>query len=94
LSAANTITSITTNAYGDITAYTGGAIAISASQITSGTLATARGGTGLSSFTAKGVFYASDTSTITQAASATEGHILTINASGVPTFAHLSGGTF
>ena len=95
LSAANTISSITFDAItGGITAYTGSAIAIAASQITSGTLTTARGGTGLSSFTAKGVFYASDTSTITQATSATEGHILTINASGVPTFSHLSGGTF
>ncbi len=95
LSAANTISSITFDAItGGVTAYTGSAIAIGASQITSGTLATARGGTGLSTFTAKGVFYASDTSTITQATSATEGHILTINASGVPTFAHLSGGTF
>jgi hypothetical protein len=94
LSAANTITSISYNAYGDITAYTGGAIAIAASQVTSGTLTTARGGTGLSSFTAQGVFYASSTSAISQATSATEGHILTINASGVPTFSHLSGGTF
>ena len=95
LSTANTISSITFDPItGGVTAYTGSAIALAASQITSGTLATARGGTGLSSFTAKGVFYASDTSTITQATSATEGHILTINASGVPTFAHLSGGTF
>ena len=95
LSAANTISSITFDAItGGVTAYTGSAIAISASQITSGTLATARGGTGLSSFTAQGVFYASSTSAIAQATSATEGHILTINASGVPTFAHLSGGTF
>ena len=95
LSTANTISSITFDAItGGVTAYTGSAIALAASQITSGTLATARGGTGLSTFTAKGVFYASDTSTITQATSATEGHILTINASGVPTFAHLSGGTF
>jgi hypothetical protein len=94
LSAANTITAISYNAYGDITAYTGAAIAIGASQITSGTLATARGGTGLSTFTAKGVFYASDTSTVTQVASATEGHVLQINASGVPTFGHLNGGSF
>lgn len=94
LTAANTITSFTTNSYGDVTAYTSQAIAIGASQITSGTLTTARGGTGLSSFTAQGVFYASSTSAISQATSSTEGHILTINASGVPTFSHLSGGTF
>jgi len=95
LSAANTISSITFDAItGGVTAYTGSAIAIGASQITSGTLTTARGGTGLSSFTSQGVFYASSTSAIAQATSATEGHILTINASGVPTFSHLSGGTF
>lgn len=95
LSVANTISSITFDPItGGVTAYTGSAIALAASQITSGTLATARGGTGLSSFTDKGVFYASSTSAIGQASSTTEGHILTINASGVPTFSHLSGGTF
>jgi len=95
LSVANTISSITFDPItGGVTAYTGSAIAIGASQITSGTLTTARGGTGLSSFTDKGVFYASSTSAIGQATSSTEGHILTINASGVPTFSHLSGGTF
>ena len=94
LAAANTITSLTYNSYGELTAFTGSAIAIDTSQITSGTLTTVRGGTGLSSFTAQGVFYASSTSVIAQATSATEGHILTINASGVPTFSHLSGGTF
>jgi hypothetical protein len=95
VSAANTISSITFDAItGGVTAFTGSAIAIGASQITSGTLVTARGGTGLSSFTSNGVFYASSTSAIAQATSVTEGHILTINASGVPTFSHLSGGTF
>ena len=42
LAAANTITALTTNAYGDITAYTGAAIAIDTAQITSGTIADAR----------------------------------------------------
>jgi hypothetical protein len=95
LSAANTISSITFDAItGGVTAYTGSAIAIGASQITSGTLVTARGGTGLSSFTDKGVFYASSTSAMAQVSSSTEGHILQINSSGAPTFGHLSGGTF
>ena len=70
------------------------AIAIDASQITSGTLTTTRGGTGLNTFTNQGVFYASSTSAMSQVSSSTEGHLLTINASGAPTFAHLSGGTF
>jgi hypothetical protein len=42
LSAANTITSLTYNTYGDITAFTGAAIAIDTAQITSGTIADAR----------------------------------------------------
>jgi hypothetical protein len=41
-----------------------------ASEITSGTLATARGGTGLSSFTSGSYFYASSSSTISQRTSA------------------------
>ena len=95
LSTANTISSITFDPItGGVTAYTGSAIALAATQITSGTLPTTRGGTGLSSFTNSGVFYASSTSAIGQVTSSTEGHILTINASGVPAFSHLSGGTF
>jgi len=94
LGAANTISSLTVDAYGRTTAATISPIAIDASQVTSGTLVTARGGTGLSSFTDKGVFYASSTSAMSQVSSSTEGHLLTINASGAPTFAHLSGGTF
>jgi hypothetical protein len=94
LSAANTITSFTVNSYGEVTAYTGAAIAIAASQITSGTLSVARGGTGNTSFTTNGVLIGQGTSALTTASSSTEGHVLTINASGVPTFMHLSGGTF
>ena len=69
-------------------------IAIAASQITSGTLGVARGGTGAGSFTTNGVLLGQGTSALTTASSSTEGHVLTINASGVPTFAHLQGGTF
>ena len=94
LTAANTITSLTTNAYGDVTAYTTSAIAIGASQITSGTLGVARGGTGATTFTNNGVLLGQGTSAVTTASSSTEGHVLTINNSGVPTFSMLSGGTF
>jgi hypothetical protein len=69
-------------------------IAIAASQITSGTLGVARGGTGAATFTTNGVLLGQGTSALTTASSSTEGHVLTINASGVPTFAHLQGGTF
>jgi trimeric autotransporter adhesin len=87
---------ITTDAYGRVSTVTNTAIAIAASQITSGTLGVARGGTGFSSYTANGVIIGGVTSTsaLTSVASSTEGHVLQINASGVPTFAHLNGGFF
>jgi trimeric autotransporter adhesin len=51
LDAANTITSLTVDSYGRVTAATGAAIAIDAQQITSGTLGYSRGGTGSTSYT-------------------------------------------
>ena len=55
-----------------------------------------RGGTGFGSYTANGVIIGGVTSTsaLTSVASATEGHVLQISSSGVPTFAHLNGGSF
>ena len=88
---------ITTDAYGRVSSVTNTSIAIDTSQITSGTLGVARGGTGASSFTTKGVIVsdsASGTGALSALASSTEGHVLQINASGVPTFAHLNGGFF
>jgi len=53
-------------------------IAISAAQITSDTLITARGGTGLSSFVANQLFYAGSTSTIDQSSKLLfDGNVLT-----------------
>jgi len=69
-------------------------IALDAAAITSGTLSVARGGTGAATFTNNGVVLGQGTSALTTASSSTEGHVLTINNSGVPTFSHLSGGTF
>ena len=96
LAAANTITSLTYNSYGELTAFTGSAIAIDASQITGGTLGVTRGGTGFASYTANGVIIGgvTTTSALTSVASSTEGHVLQISSSGVPTFAHLNGGSF
>lgn len=88
---------ITTDVYGRVSAITNTAIAIDTSQITSGTLGVPRGGTGASSFSTKGVIVsdnASGTGALSALTSATEGHVLQINASGVPTFAHLNGGYF
>ena len=88
---------ITTDVYGRVSAVTNTAIAIDTSQVTSGTLGVARGGTGASSFSTKGVIVsdsASGTAALSALTSSTEGHVLQINASGVPTFAHLNGGYF
>jgi hypothetical protein len=92
-----TIASFTLEANGRISQANSTLIGISASQITSGTLGVARGGTGASSFSTKGVIVsdgASGTGALSALTSATEGHVLQINSSGVPTFAHLNGGFF
>ena len=87
---------ITTDAYGRVTAVTNTAIAIDTSQVTSGIFGIVRGGTGFSSYTANGVIIGGLTSTsaLTSVASATEGHVLQISSTGIPTFAHLNGGSF
>ena len=87
----------TTDALGRVSGVSNTAINIDTSAVVSGTLGIARGGSGASSFSIKGVIV-SDTSSTTGALSAltspTEGHLLQINSSGAPTFAHLNGGTF
>jgi hypothetical protein len=57
-------------------------------------LAVADGGTGASTFTANGVLYGNGTDPIQVTAAGTSGQVLQVNASGVPTFAHLDGGTY
>jgi hypothetical protein len=94
LANSNTITSITTDGYGRLTAFTTQTIDIDTSQITSGILGVSRGGTGANTFTTNGVLLGQGTGAISTVSSSTEGHILTINDSGVPTFTMLSGGTF
>jgi hypothetical protein len=94
LAASNTITSLTVDSYGRVTAATGAKIEIDANQITSGTLLVDRGGSGASTFTLNGVLLGNGNNAFQTASSSTEGHILTINNSGVPTFSMLSGGTF
>jgi len=83
-------------ANGRVSSIVNTSIAIGASAITSGTLGVTRGGTGFASYTANGVIVGGLTSTsaLTSVASSTEGHVLQINASGIPTFAHLNGGSF
>ena len=88
---------ITTDAYGRVSSVSNTQIGIAASQVISGTLGVPRGGTGASSFSVKGVIVSntsSSTGALSALTSSTEGHVLQINASGVPTFAYLNGGTF
>ena len=93
--AENFIPIFTTDAYGRVSAVSNTAIGnLSAAIITSGTLPVARGGTGNTSFTTNAILMGQGTSAVTTVASSTEGHVLQINASGVPTFAHLNGGFF
>jgi len=91
---ASSVPAFRVEANGRISSANSTAIAIAASAITSGTLGVARGGTGAGTFTTNGVLLGQGTSAFTTASSSTEGHLLTINASGVPTFSHLQGGTF
>ena len=91
---ANTIAVFTTAANGQLTFATNTAIAIGASQITSGELGVARGGTGAGTFTTNGVLIGQGTSAFTTASSSTEGHVLIINSSGAPVFGYINGGTF
>jgi hypothetical protein len=81
-------------ANGRISSITTTTIALSASAITSGTLGVERGGTGNTAFTSNHVIIGNNTGALTTTGSSTEGHILTINSSGVPTFQYLNGGSF
>jgi hypothetical protein len=81
-------------ANGRISSITTTTISLGASAITSGTLGVERGGTGNTSFTSNHVIIGNGTGGLTTTGSSTEGHLLTINASGVPTFQYLNGGTF
>jgi hypothetical protein len=52
------------------------------------------GGLGVKSLTANSVLLGNGTDSVLTVGSSTEGHILTISASGAPTFQHLNGGSF
>jgi hypothetical protein len=84
---------ITVDNYGRVSNVTVQEIKISMDDL-DGILPIVNGGTGANTFTTNGVLLGQGTSAITTASSSTEGHVLTINASGVPEFSMLSGGTF
>ena len=87
---------ITTDSKGRVTAVTNTAIAIAASQVTSGSFTVSQGGTGVTSFTANSVLLSGTTSTsaVVSLNSATEGHVLQVSSAGVPVFGFLNGGSF
>ena len=83
VAAANTITSLTVNSYGEVSAVTAGAIAIAASQVTSGTLDVARGGTGLASYAVGDIIFASGATTLAKLADVATGNALISGGIGV-----------
>jgi hypothetical protein len=91
---ATAVPTFNVEANGRISSITTTTIALDTSAITSGTLGVVRGGTGNTAFTSNHVILGNGTGALTTTGSSTEGHLLTINSSGVPTFQHLNGGTF
>ena len=87
---ASSVPAIAINAQGQITSATDTAIAISASQITSGSLGVARGGTGASSLTANGILYGNGTSAVGATSAGVTGEVLVGNTGSPPTWATLS----
>lgn len=58
------------------------------------TIGTTKGGTGLTGYSTGDLLYASATNTLTTLAAGTEGKVLQINASGVPVWGDVDGGTY
>ena len=90
---ASSVPAIVVNAQGQITSATDTSIAIAASQVTSGTLAVAQGGTNLASYTAGDLLYASATTTLSKLALGTQGYVLRAGAT-APEYAAVDGGVF
>jgi hypothetical protein len=91
---AASVPTIAVNAQGQITSASNTAIAIAATQVTSGTLAIAQGGTNSSATaTAGGAAYGTGTAFAFTAAG-TAGQVLTSNGASAPTWSGIAGGTF
>jgi hypothetical protein len=84
---------VTVDNYGRISSVSVEEIKISMDDL-DGILPVVNGGTGANTHTLNSVLLGNGTNPLQSASSSTEGHILTINNSGVPTFSMLSGGTF
>lgn len=88
---ASSVPVFTTNAYGQITSTTNTSIAIQASQVTTGILAIAQGGTNSSSTPAAGSVIYGNGSSYAATAAGLVGQILTSQGSGAPTWTAVSG---
>ena len=80
---ASAVGTFTVNAQGQLTAAADVAIAISAAAVTSGTLAVARGGTGLATYTIGDIIYASGATTLAALADVATGNALISGGVGV-----------
>jgi len=74
-----------TNAQGQVTSVTNTSVAIAASQVTSGTLAVAQGGTNIGSYTTGDILYASASGVLSKLTLGTNGYVLAAGAS-APTY--------
>lgn len=81
------------NAQGQITSLIDQPISIDASQVSSGTLAVARGGTNIASYTVGDTIYASGATTLSKLTLGTQGYVMRAGAS-APEWAIIEGGTF
>ncbi len=90
---ASSVPVIAVNAQGQITTATNTSIAIAASQVTSGTLAVAQGGTNIASYTIGDTIYASGATTLSKLTLGTQGYVMRAGAS-APEWAIIEGGTF
>jgi len=80
------VPTIIVNAQGQLTSATNTAIAIAASQVTSGSFTVAQGGTGATTFTANGIVYGNSASALQVTAAGTTGQILIGNTSAAPSW--------
>ena len=78
---ASSVGTFTVNAQGQLTAAASTSIAINGNQITAGTVGVGYGGTGLASYTAGDLLYASGTTALSKLALGTSGYVLTAGAS-------------
>lgn len=89
--AASQVGLFTVNAQGQITSASSQTIQLDASAITSGALGVARGGTGLQSFTAGNLLYATGTTTLAGLPIGSAGQVLTMSG-GLPQWVNSNGG--